>query len=481
MSENTPQYLYRFRSTHALLDGFQELQNQEIYFAPMEQLNDPMEGFKEVYWQGDEVVWKNLLKHYIYCLYMFYGAVCIAGTEHELSSNHIPVFQDKATMEIQKVSGIYPKICDDFLRNETIKLLINDLAHKARKIKRSELCFYLKTIHLFALGTIDKAYAKQGFSSFINGKIKKTVEKSLNGLKQFKNTISKYENTPNAGKVIPALFASAEFVNLQQNLIADYNKLFEQKNKRLLLFDFPDLYLKQLNLLLYPDYYIACFNTDSSNASMWGHYADSHKGICLKFKAKIKDDNTCFLPLFMRTGIGGPKDKTVIYKNYVDINFRKVCYTNKYPEIDFFKSLGRLPGQILSEYWYTCDEKISPCANEVFNDKNGWRDGYWAKIEECLCTKLTDWEYENEYRLLINNSFWDFNETEDRKIKYNFTDLEGIIFGINTSTADKVSIIKIIEYKCKENNRNDFKFYQANYDNDSGKIYASELSLIKFK
>lgn len=476
--QRAPEYLYRFRSINALLDGFNELENQEIYFATMEQLNDPMEGFKDIYWQGDEVVWKNLLKHYLYCLYMFYGAVCVAGAEHELSLNHISVFQDKEIMEIQKANGIYPRICDNFLKNPIIKSLLNDLAHKSRKIKRSELCFYLRTIHLFALGKIDEYHVKQGFPSFINGKIKKKVEQSLNVLKQFKNTISIYENTPNADEIIPTLFDSAEFVNLQQNLIADYNQLFEEKNKRLLLIDFPEAYLKQINLLLYPDYYTACFNTKYSNASMWGHYATSHKGVCLKFKVKKENSEKPALSLFLPTSISGTKEKNIISRNYVNLEFKKVCYSNKYPSINFFESLGRLSGLILNEYWYTCDGESSICAENVFKNKNDWREEYWAKNEQCLCTKLADWEYEKEYRLLISNFFWDFEKVEDRKIKYDFLDLEGVIFGINTLTEDKIKIIKIIENKCKENNRNDFKFYQANYDNKTGKIYANELTLL---
>lgn len=36
---------YRFRKTQNIFD-FKELENQEIYFASNEELNDPMEGFK---------------------------------------------------------------------------------------------------------------------------------------------------------------------------------------------------------------------------------------------------------------------------------------------------------------------------------------------------------------------------------------------------------------------------------------------------
>ncbi len=46
MMEAETEFFYRFRSTNALLDGWQELEKQEIYFAPPDDLNDPMEGFK---------------------------------------------------------------------------------------------------------------------------------------------------------------------------------------------------------------------------------------------------------------------------------------------------------------------------------------------------------------------------------------------------------------------------------------------------
>ena len=61
-------HYYRFRPTDALLDKRKELENQEIYFAPPEDLNDPMEGFKDLFWRGDEIVWRNFLKHYLLCL-----------------------------------------------------------------------------------------------------------------------------------------------------------------------------------------------------------------------------------------------------------------------------------------------------------------------------------------------------------------------------------------------------------------------------
>jgi hypothetical protein len=47
-------HLYRFRPIERLL-AKNELQNQEVFFAKPENLNDPMEGFRDVFWKGDEM------------------------------------------------------------------------------------------------------------------------------------------------------------------------------------------------------------------------------------------------------------------------------------------------------------------------------------------------------------------------------------------------------------------------------------------
>jgi hypothetical protein len=48
-------HLYRFRSIRALVDEFHELENQQIYFSPPSQLNDPLEDFKDIVWIGDHI------------------------------------------------------------------------------------------------------------------------------------------------------------------------------------------------------------------------------------------------------------------------------------------------------------------------------------------------------------------------------------------------------------------------------------------
>lgn len=102
-----------------------------------------------------------------------------------------------------------------------------------------------------------------------------------------------------------------------------------------------------------------------------------------------------------------------------------------------------------------------------------------TKFYDSTTIKLKDWDYEKEYRLILNGMNCNYG-VEQRKLKYEFNDLEGIVFGINTSEQHKLEIIKIVEAKCRTNNRNDFKFYQAYYSSRNGKIELKEMDFIKF-
>ena len=54
-----------------------------------------------------------------------------------------------------------------------------------------------------------------------------------------------------------------------------------------------------------------------------------------------------------------------------------------------------------------------------------------------------------EYRLILENNSGKLNEKDHRKLTYDFNSLKGIIFGIRTSTEDKMKIIDLIEKKEK--------------------------------
>jgi hypothetical protein len=233
--------------------------------------------------------------------------------------------------------------------------------------------------------------------------------------------------------------------------------------------------------MVHADWYLACFAEDYSQSSMWGHYANNHKGVCLKFRTSA---NTGTPSLALNTIIGRRGDKstpagTPIF-NYTNHPFHKIAYKKTFPAIDFFRSLGRLRGIALS-WWYTDGGNTSSCAQDVHGDENAWREKYWAEFLASQTTKLDDWAYEAEYRLVLYSSLTNYSDPATRKLKYRFANLAGIIFGIETPEEDKLAIIRVIEGKCRKENRRDFEFYQAHYARHTGEIEISQLSLLKFR
>ena len=56
-------FIYRYRSLEKIFK-FNELENLEIYFSKPSELNDQMENYMNIIWQGDEIAFKGLFKHY---------------------------------------------------------------------------------------------------------------------------------------------------------------------------------------------------------------------------------------------------------------------------------------------------------------------------------------------------------------------------------------------------------------------------------
>ena len=76
---------------YLLGDKYQELEKQAIYFASPDELNDPMEGFRDVVWRGDKIVWTNLFKDYTYCVYTSHLLLTITRSSAELDLDRIPI------------------------------------------------------------------------------------------------------------------------------------------------------------------------------------------------------------------------------------------------------------------------------------------------------------------------------------------------------------------------------------------------------
>ena len=101
--------IFRFRSVKHLMD-YGELEEQYVFFAPLSELNDPMEGLMDIVWSGDEVVWCNLFRHYIRSFQMFYSLFVEAASYLPLDHRHVrvsrnrtqPYFDRRGTTDIQQ-------------------------------------------------------------------------------------------------------------------------------------------------------------------------------------------------------------------------------------------------------------------------------------------------------------------------------------------------------------------------------------------
>ena len=156
--------VYRFRSTDYLLGEYKELERQTIYFASPEQLNDPMEGFRDIVWRGDSIVWTNLFKNYVYCLNQAYMNFKIAGNDVELTPDHIPIagrWDEPPTPQFgELVSDIWKEVSEDLSLHD----LADAISTFRNDVRRDELIFYLNSIHLRALSRIQEVYIERGLS-----------------------------------------------------------------------------------------------------------------------------------------------------------------------------------------------------------------------------------------------------------------------------------------------------------------------------
>ncbi|HGM7291427.1 TPA: DUF2971 domain-containing protein [Serratia marcescens] len=463
--------LYRFRSIDNLIGAFDELNLQSIYFASPEQLNDPMEGYRDIFWKGDLIVWENFFRHYIFCLERVVSLYNIAGEEGEINNTHIPVFSGIEDLPTEEYKKLIHRIAKKFLELSSIKKLVAFLSENNTPIRREELYFYLSVVNIPAINLIYECYIEEKLTPETNN-----FNLDSNGLIEKVFSPGFYESVNDIDSSVRDRFfiyqrsisEQVKILNIHTNTIDS-----EKKNKNFIFLNFPQEYLEQIEKIMFPDWYTACFMTECNNSSVWGHYGDNHKGCCLVFE--LEDDDFSF-PL---RGINGLNNNGYTY-GVINHKLHQIKYIKGYESIDFFKMLGNLRTPILNEMWLTNKSgQISESANEINGKRDEWRKNYWDYFVRDITSKSDDWSYENEYRIVLQSFISDFSDQKNRIQNYQFSSLKGIIFGIKTSIEDKLKIMKIIEKKCSENNTFDFKFYQSYYSFESGRIETYDLGLIR--
>jgi hypothetical protein len=129
-------YFYRYRPIKAVLDDFHELENQEIYFSTTDEFNDPMEGFKDLFWHGDEIVWRNFLKHYILCILQTANYCFIAADQFDPNILRNIVFWVPQKLPEAPIREIYQRVSAEFLEEPAVNTFPSLIAARTTPVRR---------------------------------------------------------------------------------------------------------------------------------------------------------------------------------------------------------------------------------------------------------------------------------------------------------------------------------------------------------
>jgi len=454
-----------------------ELQRQEIYFAPTDELNDPMEGYLDVSWRGDRVLWRNLLRNYLVSLVH----VAAFGLDEPLdaAAQLGVIWLTRIDVEDQPVAALLEEFTTAFLAREPADQLIAHLAARRRRIGREELAYWLYMLHPSAVGELIKLMIGRGMLTGAAAADDAVVARGENALSRQIEAIQKLR--PLSRKKAETYFAIARNTAAQLSLIHDYaDPAFGRaEGWRFFTRKFPGRYVEGLEALVYPPWHVACFVEDPRNASMWGVYGDHHRGVCLKFATQPAGEGFG-LALDAFSGWQGNSQGIQPHIAPRVLPFRKVRYSPVRPNIEFFTSLGNLPREKVFGDWLADDAgRASPLVRDLNAETPQWREAYWNRFERSQAVKTKEWAHEREHRLVLSSS-----GTLDpplRKARYDFGTLTGIIFGLKTPDEDKRSVMQVIEQKCRETGRREFEFHQSYWSTANRRLEISALQLLKFK
>ena len=449
--------LYRFRSTARLLeDG--ELESHYFFFASPSQQNDPMEGHVDYFWKGDHIAWLGLFKHYAWQVFMTMFMIPLKPNLDDLYK--LQLMQTEIHLKETKLPKHREEIEKAISSDEQIIKLAAALGKSNKEFSAAELQMILFFPHKIALYYAYQTLQSIGLEIFSNpNNVEKLfyIEAARKGIESVSTLIERNgEKFLAICEVANNAFNSVKLITqvkaIQSAHPTDYQTTV------FLFADFCENYVRQLPRLSYPDWYCVCFNTDMSNPALWGYYADGHRGVCLIFKNEPNDGMEL---KEMREGA-----------RMHHFNIHKVNYGATPIRADFFRSLGRLWGDERC-HWLIHKGFQSQVLVDIFAEGAAWRDAFIATNTNRLLMKSASWEKENEYRIVLDD-MWE-NHDQSRKFAYDFSDLDGIIFGIKTPTAEKARIIETVKQLCEATQRDSFNFYQAVYDLECDTIRPQKL------
>lgn len=451
--------LYHYRSIKSAIS---EISNSSFKFSGVSELNDPLEGYVDIYWQGDEPAWEGLFRNYICGLYMSVNIYRLAGDENQIAKSAVPV--DIHAWDRLPIAENLMRVSDEFLTDSLVLALISLLSAQNIAVSKGHLNSLLTIVHLNAFNICMANMQHNG----LIGLDEYTLERPAQCTKTFADVVNLASKQPEkSDKFFEAIEAiSGTIRDCVNSMLLKYAGDPQRSKWSRIQLDFPTIYVNQAPKILYPNGFIVCFSTAPDSSVMWGNYADSHKGVCLIYETGEKKT------LSIESG-------AVIKTNGVSLKYRdetlhEVNYHEDRVKRNFFTSLGRLCMPQIHSWLVSADGKASQLLFEYVKDS--WRDSYWEDNFKVYHTKLPEWEYEREYRLFITDTFYDYNRGEKDYVFLKFApeQLKGVIWGINTTLSDKAKIYSAIESAGRKPNTLDF--YQSQYNTESNEIVVRRVN-----
>ena len=412
--------VYKFRSTDRLLRDH-ELEQQYIFFANPEQLNDPTEGVHDIVWAGDAIVWENLFRHYLFCL-ASHAYFCRAlGVE--ISKSEIPVFSGVDQSPTPELKEIINQCCDRVFDHTGIVDVIQLLADGEVKVRHLMLLHILSIFNTDALGVMPEVFSSHGLWT-----PEQARPRDESHVRKFLLPMYREYGFPDTSTIesnillqITAERNNSIFLSALYNTRNLENTL-AYKNLILATFAYPEMYIDRLSDLIMDDWFVGSFSKSSRNSSVWANYADGHKGCCLIFDSPSTSEGL---------GLGMP--------------FEDVRYEAKPREVDFFRSIGSLTVPAIMERWYTdTSGNVSPRASHLpgfDDDLTEWRRLRQLASLDASTIKSKDWAYELETRL-VKRFPKGWSESYSQRKYYDFSVLKGIVFGSRTPLGERLQIME---------------------------------------
>lgn len=419
--------VYHYRSIEAALP---ELSEGAFRFAKQEELNDPIEGYISVYWAGDRAAWEGLFRNYICSLYRAMDLFFKDTPEDVLLRQLIET--DYHRYDKRKRGPVYARISQAFLQDpsvkECIELLMHVLGGAAQGCSGRILSLWLTLVQFTAYNI-----CAQSFSGYI--RLKPVEEWNGNS---FHDIVEAIETMmPENGvlqeaseRMLEAIEEYLEAISVVR-FVGEQAPALDDQRRRLWLeitSNFAYHYVDRLEKLMYPSGMVACFSKEKDNSVMWGNYADKHQGVCLVYDLPLEGES------------GSVELVATHSKRTIHAEAAPIVYKEDAIARNFFTTLGHLDRDRVTAWLDGKDSIVLRCYDRL----DIWQAHYWQDFHKKFFTKMPAWAYENEYRLLVDDTF--FADKEEQCFKYPPHALKEIIFGKETAVADKVRILKIAKH-----------------------------------